>query len=127
MMKSNFYILPLLAFIFTLLSCSNDKLIDENKFVRIYTDLVIAHDTIPGNFALFDSVKNTILKKYKVTSEQYEYTVDYYNQDVKRWEGFFNKAAAYIDTLRSTENPSKSPKKEDINASRKIPADHQGN
>ncbi len=101
MIKYNFYILPLLAFLFTFLSCSNDKVIDEDKFVKVYTDLVIAHDTIPGNYASFDSVKNTVFKKYGITLEQYDYTVNYYNQDVKRWEGFFNKATAYIDTLRS--------------------------
>lgn len=121
MMKSNFYILPLLAFLLTLLSCSNDKLIDENKFVKIYTDLVIAHDTLPGKSSLFDSLKNAVLKRYKVTPDQYDYTVNYYNQDVKRWEGFFNKATAYIDTLKSKEDLSKSSKRKNVNTPKKIP------
>jgi hypothetical protein len=81
-------------------SCSNDKILDEDKFVKIYTDLVIAHDTLPGGRANFDSVKLNIYKKYGITSGQYDSTVNYYNEDIERWQGFFDKTTAYIDTLK---------------------------
>ena len=74
---------------------------DEDKFVKVYTEIVVAHDTIPAATANFDSVKEAIFRNNGVTSGQYDSTVNYYNKDVKRWENFFNKAMHYIDTLRS--------------------------
>ena len=94
---STFYFL-----LFTLpFGCSNDKVIDENKFVKIYADLVIAQDTLNGNKTVFDSVKQVVFKKYDVSQERYDSTINYYNRDVKRWENFFNKASAHIETLKS--------------------------
>jgi Domain of unknown function (DUF4296) len=94
---STFYFL-----LFTLFfGCSNDKVIEENKFVKIYTDLVIIQDTLKGNKTALDSVKQVVFKKYDVVPEQYDSTISYYNKDAKRWEGFFNKATAHIETLKS--------------------------
>ena len=98
-MKFNFYILPFTFLILLNSGCSNDKILDEEKFVKVYSDIVIAHDTIPAGTANFDSVKQAIFKKHGINSGQYDSTVSYYNQDVERWKGFFNKATAYIDTL----------------------------
>lgn len=100
-MKFNFYILSLITILLLISSCSNERILDEHKFVKVYTDLVIAHDTIPESTANFDSVKQAIFKKYEITSGQYDSTVNYYNKDKERWQSFFNTATAYIDTLRS--------------------------
>jgi Domain of unknown function (DUF4296) len=94
------YILYFILFSFQL-SCTNDKVIDENKFVKIYADLVIVQDTLNGNKTVFDSVKEVVFKKYDVSQERYDSTINYYNRDVKRWENFFNKASAHIETLKS--------------------------
>ena len=110
--------IPLYLILF-LISCSNDKKINEDKFVKIYTDLVIAHDTMQTNATALDSLKQKILKKYEVTPGQYNYTVDYYNKDIERWEKFFNKATAYIDSLGS-KNRTKPFKKEDSNIPHKL-------
>lgn len=100
MIKYYYYTFTLIS-LFIISGCSNDRTLDEDKFVKAYTDLVIAHDTIPEGTANFDSVKQTVFKKYGITSGQYDSTVNYYNKDMKRWESFFNSATAYIDTLRS--------------------------
>ena len=94
-------LIPLYLLMLFFIACSNDKVIDENKFVKVYADLVIAQDTLIPNKEVFDSVKTKIFKKYGVTFKQYNYTISYYNKDVKRWESFFSQAIAYIDTLRS--------------------------
>ncbi len=107
-MKLHFYIfLSVFTFLFVFLGCSNDKVIDEDKFVKVYTDLVMAQDTLQISEANFDSVKQSVFNRHRITSGQYEYTVNYYNEDVKRWERFFNKATAYIDTLRSSSNSAR--------------------
>ncbi len=107
-MRLQIYIYPsVFSLLFILLSCSNDKVINEDKFVKVYTDLVIAQDTLQINEANFDSVKQSVFKRHGITSRQYEYTVNYYNEDVKRWESFFNKTTAYIDTLRSNSNSAR--------------------
>ena len=99
MMKFFFYIFFLT---FLLISgCSNDRILNEEKFVKVYTDLVIAHDTITEKTTNFDSVKQAVFKKYGITAGQYDSTVNYYNKDVDRWQSFFKTATAYIDTLRS--------------------------
>jgi Domain of unknown function (DUF4296) len=102
MVKFNLYILPFSFLMAIILSgCSRDKILDEDKFVKVYTEIVIAHDTIPDGAANFDSVKSAIFRNNGITSGQYDSTVIYYSKDVKRWESFFNKATVYIDTLRS--------------------------
>lgn len=101
MMKFNFYLVSITFLILLISSCSKDKILDEDKFVKVYTDLVIAHDTIPEGTANFDSVKQAIFKKHGINSGQYDSTIRYYNQDVERWKSFFNTATAYIDTLKS--------------------------
>jgi hypothetical protein len=82
-------------------SCSNKKIIDKTKFVKVYTDIVIAQDTVPMNKPVFDSVKQAVFKRYGVTSEQYDSTVSHYNKDVSRWQNFFTLVSAHIDSLRS--------------------------
>ena len=101
-MKFKKNIFPLL-FIFLpfFTSCSNDNVIDEDKFVKIYTDLVIAQDTTGNNKAVFDSLKLVIFKRYKVSEVQYDSTISYYNENVQRWEKFFDKATAYIQSLKN--------------------------
>ncbi|MFZ0455447.1 MAG: DUF4296 domain-containing protein [Ignavibacteriaceae bacterium] len=99
-MKYNFYILSFTFLSLFIISCSKNKILDEDKFVKVYTDLVIAHDTIPGKTASFDSVKYAVFNKYGISAGQYDTTVDYYNKDVERWQSFFKTATAYIDTLR---------------------------
>ena len=100
MKKLNFYILSFTFLSLFIISCSNDRILDEDKFVKVYTDLVIAHDTIPEKTANFDSVKQSIFNRYGITAGQYDSTVKYYNKNVERWQSFFKTATAYIDTLK---------------------------
>ena len=100
MKKLNFYILSISFLSFFIVSCTNDRILDEDKFVKVYTDLVIAHDTIPEKSANFDSVKQTVFNKYGISAGQYDSTVNYYSKNVERWQDFFKTATAYIDTLK---------------------------
>jgi hypothetical protein len=67
--------------------------------------MVIAQDTAnyaPNNFK---PVQEIIFKRYGITRGEYTATVDAYNKDPQKWEKFFNKAIAYVDTLKKPKQP----------------------
>lgn len=90
----------LFFFIFSfLVSCSNESPIEEEKFVKIYTDILILQDT---TFTSSDSLKifkEEIFSRYGIDSLAYSNTINYYNKEPERWEGFFNKVLLHIDSL----------------------------
>lgn len=89
-----------LLLLFTLLFISGckPKHIDENKFIKIYTDIIIMKDST-GNTT--ENVKGEVFKKYNITSKDYESTLKYYNEDPERWDTFFEKAIAYLESQRN--------------------------
>jgi hypothetical protein len=101
---ASFYLIPTyLAFIFLFTSgCHQNKIIDEEKFIEIYTDIIIARDTtsVKEISASNDSIIKNVLVKHNVTLQEYQATVDYYNQESERWEKFFSKAIKYLDEKR---------------------------
>lgn len=100
-MSSSLKILPLLLIIFLLLSsCEKQSPIPEEKFIKVYVDLLILQDTTGTNPASFDSLKTLVFKKHSITAEEYNATINYYNSEPKRWEGFFDKAIAYAEKLK---------------------------
>ena len=89
-----FIAIPLLA------GCTKSKVIDEDKFIKVYSNLVISQDTTNITAKNIDSVKAKVYKKYNITDEEYKATINYYNQDPERWEKFFTKAIAYVESLK---------------------------
>jgi hypothetical protein len=85
-------------FIFALAGCSNR--INEDKFILVYSDLVIAQDTLKTNNNL-NAIKNTVFRKYNITEKEYSVTLNYYNSDPRKWEAFFNKTISHLEDLRS--------------------------
>ena len=89
--------------LFTLLLlsfCSSKSPIEEETFIKVYVDLQILQDTTTANRTNTDSLKAIVFKKYDVTSEDYKYTIDYYNASPEKWESFFNKATTYVEKLK---------------------------
>jgi|YelNatPaOPRAMG01_1025707.scaffolds.fasta_scaffold00724_13 hypothetical protein len=80
--------------------CSNDNIISEDKFVKIYSDLIIAQDTISSRAKNNQELRKEILNRYNVTDDQYKATVDFYNKNPNHWEEFFTKVTAYINELK---------------------------
>ncbi|MDR3609327.1 MAG: DUF4296 domain-containing protein [Ignavibacteriaceae bacterium] len=91
-------ILPLLLLSLFITACSNR--IKEDKFILVYSDLVIAQDTTKGNLNQ-EEIKNSVFKKYNVTSKEYDATLNYYNSDPRKWEPFFNKTIDHLEGLKS--------------------------
>jgi hypothetical protein len=88
----------LLLLVFSFAGCSHR--IKEDKFVLIYSDLVIAQDTLKENVNL-DEIKNKVFKRYNVSAKEYSETLNYYNSDPRKWEPFFNKTISHLEDLRS--------------------------
>ena len=88
----------LLLLVFSFAGCSHR--INEDKFVLIYSDLVIAKDTLKENINL-DEIKNRVFKRYNVSAKEYSETLNYYNSDPRKWEPFFNKTISHLEDLRS--------------------------
>lgn len=88
-----------------LFGCFGADKIPEDDFIKIYTDLIIVQDTLKLSGEELLLHKKTILKKYNYTEQEYEFTVDYYNEDVERWESFFEKTLKYLEELKKKETP----------------------
>ncbi len=93
-------------------TCQNDKIIDEDKFVNVYTEMIIAQDSIsvfPKDSLLTKNIRtqirDSILNKFNVSLNQYQRTVDYYNEEPLRWQEFFDKVFAEVEKMK-TEPPT---------------------
>jgi len=107
------YFLPFLILVsygILFAACQNQSRIDEDKFVKIYTDMVIAQDSIIEKKEA-DSLqvvnprtvaRDSVLKKHNVSLAQYQATVNYYNQDPERWQTFFDKVLAEVDSMKTS-------------------------
>ena len=82
-------------------ACSNNKIIEQDKLVHIYTDLLIAQDTLALNEKSADSLRQSVFQKYNVNETDYENTINYYNEDLQRWEEFFDKVTAHLGNLKT--------------------------
>jgi len=89
--------LLIILFLFLISGCSGR--INEDKFVLVFTDLVIAQDSLGSNFKQ-EAVKKAVFKKYNITPKEYDATLAYYNSNPKKWDRFFNKAIAHLEELK---------------------------
>lgn len=88
----------LLFFSFLILTGCKTKRIDEDKFIKIYTDIIIMKDTTGISI---DNVKKEVFQKYNTSDKEYQNTLNYYNEDPEKWEAFFDKAIAYLENQKN--------------------------
>lgn len=89
----------LTAFIF---SCSKDDILPEDKFIKIYIDILVAQDTLSDSSISNDSLKTLILEKYNVTDSVFTKTIEYYNYNPDKWEKVFEDAIKQVEELKAT-------------------------
>ncbi len=87
----------------SIFSCSKDDILPEDKFVKIYIDILVAQDTLTDNSISNDSLKTLILQKYNVTDSIYTKTIEYYNYNPDNWGKFFEDAIKQVEELKATE------------------------
>ena len=89
-----------IPFVFLLASCSDNPPVKEEKFIKIYVDMLIAQDTTRSNGKQLESIKKEVLKKFSVSEADYDSTLKFYNSEPKRWSEFFDKAITYLEQLK---------------------------
>jgi hypothetical protein len=94
--KLSFFLIILISVV----TCEKGPAIPEDKFIKVYVDLLILQDTTSTNNISLDSLKAIVFEKNEITADQYDATIQYYNKYPKRWEEFFDKALAYAEKLK---------------------------
>lgn len=79
------------------ISCEDKPAIEEDKFVKIYAELVSVPDSVSVDSTQFSIYRKKVFEEFNLTEEQYKSTIKFYNNDPKRWEEFFNKVVNYIE------------------------------
>ncbi len=103
-MVTKFFYVSVFQFTFflslLLIGCNQNKVLDEEKFIKVYTDIIIATDTAFINSKSNEKIINQVLIRNDVTIGDYKMTIQHYNQDPEKWEQFFSKAIAYLELKR---------------------------
>jgi hypothetical protein len=94
------FLLNLISLLILFSGCDRDNIIEQEKLVLIYSDLLIASDTSAVNENNLDSLRTSVFNRYSVTEEEYENTLEYYNEELERWDEFFDKVNAHIENLK---------------------------
>jgi hypothetical protein len=95
--KQCLLIIFLLLFI---LACDKGPPIQEEKFIKVYVDLLIVQDTTTAETFPLDSIKTLVFTKHNISSEQYDETISYYNSRPEKWAAFFDSAKVYVERLK---------------------------
>lgn len=94
-------VLFLLIISISLQSCKKSPVIDEDKFVKIYAEMIFMQDT---SSLSQPAIKVSVLKNFSVKEIDYANTVKFYNDDPERWQKFFDSTLAYIERLKPKPN-----------------------
>jgi len=92
----------LLFFIFSLFlsACDKGPPIPEEKFIKVYVDLLIIQDTTTAETFSLDSIKTLVFTRHNISSGQYDETISYYNSQPEKWVVLFDSATAYVERLK---------------------------
>ena len=93
----------LLLFLFLFHCRDKEKnIIDENKFISVYSDLYLINEMhIEEKYRL--ALINDLLKQYDIRIQDINNTIDYYNENPAKWLKIVEKMSEKIQTLKSRE------------------------
>ena len=81
-------------------ACDKGPPLSEDKFIKVYVDLLIIQDTTTANNFSIDSVKSLVFTRHNISAGEYEATVNYYNSQPEKWVPFFDSTTAYVERLK---------------------------
>lgn len=81
----------------SILSCKSNYRIDENNFVNLYADLLVAKEIYRGNDSGYIKARDSIYTVYNVNHFMVQRTLEYYNSDVEKWKQFFEKVVRRLE------------------------------
>ena len=76
--------------------CAKEQRIKEKTFVKIYSDLVIAQDSLVADSSGFVDEQKNIFTRYNVDQKIYVKTLEYYQKNPDEWKSLFKKVIAYL-------------------------------
>ncbi len=88
-------LLLLLSVIF--ISCKSNHRIEEDNFVNLYADLLVAKEIYRGNDSAYIKARDSIYNVYSVNQFMVERTLEYYNSDTEKWKKFFEKVVRRLE------------------------------
>ena len=91
----------LLLAVFGLAACGDQGVIEEEQFALIYTDLLVAQDSLGSDTLTTSRILAGLYEKYDITAESYRYTIESYNAKPERWNLFFEKVYAELERRRN--------------------------
>ncbi len=83
--------------VFALFSCKSNYYIEENQFVNIYADLLIAKEMHRGNDSAYIRARDSIYNHYNVNQFMVDKTLEYYNSDTKKWKELYEKVIRRLE------------------------------
>lgn len=72
------------------------KKLDEDKFVKVYYDILILQESRGGEISAMEKIRQEVYQKHGISHEQYQNTLDWYSEDKARWEEFFAALTEYV-------------------------------
>lgn len=100
--KRIFLVLSGVLILVYLTGCS-DSGMDRKKFVNFYADYITAQDSSGFNPEISAKIREGLYKKYGITAEEYEQTVNNLKENKTDWESFFNEVIAELEKRRDEE------------------------
>ncbi|MFA4923220.1 MAG: DUF4296 domain-containing protein [Ignavibacteriaceae bacterium] len=91
---SSAFILGFVAIIFYV---TNVKTIEQETFVKFYSEYLIAQDSLGNDAVSSKKIRERLYKKYAITDEEYLSTINEYNSDQKKWAEFFGKVMKHLE------------------------------
>ncbi|MCK6605423.1 MAG: DUF4296 domain-containing protein [Ignavibacteriaceae bacterium] len=100
--KRIFLVLSGVLILVYLTGCSAPGM-DRKKFVNFYADYITAQDSSGFNPEISAKIREGLYKKYGITAEEYEQTVNNLKENKTDWESFFNEVIAELEKRRDEE------------------------
>ena len=120
-MRSNQFIF---IFMFTIFiassSCDQAPPISDKKFIKVYSEMVLMQDTSSLSQIL---IKDTVLNKFKISKNDYDRTIEFYNNNPEKWQTFFDSVIVYMEKVKpkSKQKDVKSLPERSVSLDRKNP------
>lgn len=97
--KFIFIFLSLITLGFIFIACEKSVApVDEEIFVKVYAEMIFMQDT---TFLSQKVIREKVLNKFKISANNYEKNIEYYNEDPKKWQNIFDKVTSYIDSIKA--------------------------
>lgn len=91
------------SLLLVLLSCSDYAPVEQDKLVRIYSDMLIMQDSSSLSGI---EIQNKVLKVYDVSISDYQTSIEHLKKEPERWQKFYDSVVVHLQSLKPIPKPS---------------------